>query len=1095
MSPLADSARANIFSKSYDLILQGLRQELGRDTDDPQIFQGKPLTTQELLYIREHPFAVMLGSRVAMAQEVMCPSRPTVLPAYADGDSARSRLQARLTGRLFEHMLTVPSEWRWTDTLEVLGDASDGFALLGATAVGKTIIKAAQLRACGIGLTYGNAEIKRVRKAMIIAPTIRMLKEFAGLLGDGTFRDFLGDDISVSMFYSKKHDTSGDVVLTTLPSSRLLDWNEYDVIDVDEGHRAHEPQFRARLQKATQRVFLFTATPAYSPDRDLRNEYRHVEETDKVQLIEQKVLNPTRLLSFRYEKDPVPLMAMTAIRYLQAGDGGRRIVAFCRPKAQGSPDRPAETLANTINELMGFEVAASVGSHNPDSERDEKRYVSGDLRVLATCKHLMEGANIPADVGLFEDPSVEWRLDQQIGRLMRPGKYMTELAEFFCSGHMPKVNLCKAFGLEAFEQEVFLVPGRMTDEREPGLWHPRQDQPKKNVESPLEYVPVETWPAELRNRLADTVPSRTITIADRDFLVAPASGFVQAAAVAQRAEVPLSWLHSELDRAGLTYEAIWTFGEEGNYLDRWYEPGIVGWLEQNPIPDHAKRVRLRVYEIAALCDVSVDFAEDVLRQQKIISNEMGVTPQDELFGIDGIVGVERAVDALPLAAADDVLLSVASAGTAPWFVTYWLQRNKQKAPQKRRLEPDGSAGGVCRHITQEDWRKLSQDYRAAPLAIASEDASFADIARLAGVTIKMVRTSITEEDWRRVYPRRHISRRLPTESWDRGYAESVIVARIKADRLGAHLVPLAVIAERVGKPRELLRTKFAEAGIEPQMRKLGKLRSHRCFGWAILRQTEEEYGLRKGVEVLDYNRLPRDEYDLDPKKWVYAQFVQKQYIDPKALADFPVIRARQGSSAAPAVRPESAKHVRPSSAPAPSAEAKQVDSRFPVNISLFLQELGFEADPLALRRLAKRIGVDASTKYETVARNIFGTETAAMALGEALEKMSPAPEGALNADQIAAFFNHPDNGRIMGIQGKHVAHIAAKLAGDGLEGFLSLERERRSDGSAGRLALHFNKHFSTRLIRQINVLRNNNCSGVVIGFKAIPPSLRVRSSV
>ncbi len=883
----ADPTRNSIFHAAPVLALQAIEHELGHDIADPDAFLRRPLTPNQQVHMQQHPVIGMLASRLAMANEVYRPTRSLALPPMADVGTTRARIQDGITDKLREHVLTLPSNWSFTPELSLFDDLSDGFAAIASTAIGKTTLIARLLRMSGVGTMRMLGGERRPILAVVTLPTQRLTDQFAGKTGDMTFLDFLGPGIKVTQFFGKKHDASGDVVLTTPNSAGRLDLSKRDIVCGDEGHNSMAPRYEEIKAALTGRLFLFTATKAYDKNRDLSAKYRHIEVNNRVDLIRQGVLNNTRLLQFEYAEDPLPLVAQLAAEYIK---NGRRVIAYCRRLGRGETERRSEILAKWVNELCGREVAVSIGSHNKDSDDAERRYTEGGLRMLTNTKVIREGRNLPADVGMHGD-APQWVLEQETGRIGRLSTFMSEVLQFSRKGSKG-ARLHHVYGLEHFGREMILLSDsvRFGDGPLPGMPvrnNTNDASPKDERGTPL-LLPIEAFPKELQEQLAKIKPVRTVTIGGRDFEIEPGPGQTASSEIANRYKAPLVWLHAQFDKAKIPYEGVVLNVDGQERYERLYAAEAEEFLENHPMPELLKSITMNEGEIASLYKVSHGFVRTVVVSMGLGPRQAGGYRSATLtFGAEVLFAVEHAVNALPLADKSDAPLQAAILEYSPWFVRWYLDKYQVRPAEKRRNH-QGEYAGACLHFTVGQISELRKVYQNIPEPTEA-DMGLHKIAVEAAMALAALQRELTPEEEASIYPRQTSGEKRPAAYIPRSMGEAIL-ARMQPEKLPAYLIPNTVIIYRShlqGPCRGALRTGRLKTARPIEHIRLVKGKTFTCSSWETLRLAEEKFGRHPEAEPIDYDKLPTGPDDADPERWAYAQSIQEKYVAREVLQPLP----------------------------------------------------------------------------------------------------------------------------------------------------------------------------------------------------------------
>lgn len=828
------------------------------------------------------PDIAFLSREVRIANKIAEHSRrPLTMPEKADSpDTPRAQLQSKLVGRIAAHYVSLPPSLEYDPDSPLGVRLQDGFALIAKTGVGKTIMLALMLRLAG--LTDKEVPGEPELEGTIVTSSIKLVKQLAGDSGNNTFRRFLGEDVKVSKITKQGFDTSGRIRLTTTRS--IFRFDPGDVLAVDEGHHAvMGTQLADYLGRSSLRPLLLTATPAYNQRRDIRRLWSSFESPSTRKLIEDGILNPTRLLTFEYDDDPVPMVAATALAYMRTG---RKVGIYCQP---GNESAQARRIAALINEAAGERLIEAVGSHQPKSDAFEQEYDEGILRGLSTCKRLGEGWDAAdADVGLIIEPGSDLQLEQNGGRFWRPGKFVTELCEFFKRGVMRKTSLWKILDLEVAD------PGKIIGYVEPSTSSGDSTRTSSGNSSNtnLDVLPLEDLPPIALDSLLVGVPLRRVLLGRED--IQPSEGFTRKlATLAETHNVPVQWLQAQLDKQGFRYEGIREYdpiNKEYTY-DRWYEGEPVDtWIEENPLPELARKDEMNVRRIAEILETTPYHIEEVI-------TELGLEPVDRLYqvshqkgkvyGFDSFSQIHKKVEEkTPMAEETDVVLGAIGVECGSQFVASYIARvshlEERPVQAHKRRNPVHGVRGIAIHISQDDAERIREErkaYDATPVADPTKHTPLVEAAKRAGLSLQIFEKRLTPEEYAAIVPLRYAPKKAPGRYLPNEITDAA-VERLKAIELPPHLVPVRIYGVHftIGRDKKALAWITEEFGEPEKYRIAGSVRDTPCITWEQLRAAEEKFGKRSSALEIDYDELVQGPNDTDPDRWEYTQQVQRYYL-------------------------------------------------------------------------------------------------------------------------------------------------------------------------------------------------------------------------
>lgn len=814
----------------------------------------------------------------------------------------REHFQGRLMHGIYQHTQTLPVSYM--NAIQEGEDVrtSDNLLVVAPTGTGKTVVEAKLLHDAGIGL-HG-------MRGLVVVPDQALHRQYRGVTGDDTFRRWLGKDVKISAYWQYDKQQGGDMQIITKQSleaaveANVLDASNIDMVVVDEGHIGLEPKLMQRLNDFA-RVYYFTATPAYSLNRDLRNFFRHVEVGTITDCIYEGIVNDVELYTFRAKtrQEAEALAAQLAFDDIKLG---RQAVVYCQP---GGRAKQAKDVAGLINDLHAKDsgadaqdippIARRVSGYDNQNEGVIKQYEGGDLNAITTVGMMGQGYNGNINTAIILGPKTSTlQLVQRIGRALRPNdQFRTRLIEILY-GNKDTITIWNALGLDEIEQ------GRILSVRDSGELEIGIDKTERN-EEPL----ISRMSQDMREALAPNQPVSKIEMSKSAYeaMVAIEEGFVSAAGLAQEGGVAVGRVHAVLDKEGFHYVGVWTPDEEGtNKYERWYEPSAVAYLAENPIPSDFRDGEQTIYGIMEANDVSKDTVELVIKKLGIVPVERigRNNKRSSYYTPEDAQRIGESIKAVPLADESDVTVGTLKVELGEKFILRCFNDPEQfGAPTYKRRFPGHGFKGFDYHLTLAEATAIRKAFAEAQATDA--DISFLEIAALAGVVSAVIDKGVTDEE------RKQVTLKRATPTSRHGYHLPREVGLKVAERymirpLPAHLVPLKVAFVRVPISDYLIR-KAAKAEIQKpdsgiEVINLGGTNvPSTCVPWAFLQKLEQQYGLKEEAEAIDYARVAPNA-NVTFEQWRYSTYIQGKYIDTAKLSMPPAKQWQRDIDVARALR-------------------------------------------------------------------------------------------------------------------------------------------------------------------------------------------------
>ena len=295
-------------------------------------------------------------------------------------------------------------------------------------------------------LTEGFLSQNPKGKVVVVVPTQSLVKDENGEGMIKRFQDFHqmyhSEPLSIGSFYSYGKDTTSNVIVTTYSSLNTfvnkINPNEVGLLLLDEAHHSlSEKRMDAIKEFSNACCYGLTATPAYSPDKNLENLLGSViSEMNTVQAVKDGLLTPCKnvLLSSKIKVDLSSVSKMRTGEYDEAelekalsqalksyqenGNAknwknvhelianeiavfyqnyvdetvgkvqGKKCMINCRSQAE------AKLQARALNKLFGKTIAGTWTTNTKDKTILNK-FVNGNLPILCQVGKLSEGFDMP----------------------------------------------------------------------------------------------------------------------------------------------------------------------------------------------------------------------------------------------------------------------------------------------------------------------------------------------------------------------------------------------------------------------------------------------------------------------------------------------------------------------------------------------------------------------------------------------------------------------------------------------------------------------------------------------------------------------------
>ncbi len=849
----------------------------------------------------------ILRGQVAVANNLVdARANPPSLPeGLLDPNSPRGKIQQQIEDRLFAFAQRPdyrPSHWHRGTMDELRG----GLAVISATSTGKTVPMAKFMLHAGVGRPVSSSHPDETIRALLVDPSQALLKEHRD--PNKILRRILGCDVSVSDFFqfSKKsggalHVNLADSVPRALAEG-ILNPDDYAIRFIDEGHHFFQPRIRLLVKELGAHIFLMTATPAYSQDKDLRRFFVSYTASRLREASEKGAVGRSKLFTYQYDDDPVELATQLASGYIKQG---AQVAVYCRPKGGAEQAKAISQKLNGKTEEGVEPLAAAFGWFNSyaQNNREEASFRSGKRRALVATQMFTEGVNMPIDVLIVIGPRYsQLKFDQIVGRGPRDPDSTTIIIELqprnLIAGTAPLASLWRSFDLEYVEQGRVIGPPN-----EEGFYEPsgqpssparnRRTGSKQGFESNTGF----DIPDDLAEFLAPPQPLRTLLVAPQDLLrlEAPPRGATGSFALAEKYDVPVQWIEYTYEQQSVPYEGFWRVEEDGSQIIERYYRESLDWRKL------IKDAQVGRREIGAMCGVSLKVVDRILPGLDL--------PDGKEYGMPAIKTIVEAILAIETASDTDIAVVDLSTELDENFVYSFVNTARHNIEQVGKWRnSDLGVSGFALHINGKDADRVREAYYSRDERTATgTHMSFTEIASSAGVSLRTILDYFENPpegvELPRVFRLRKGVRRQEGKSIVSGREgqyvlrdEGVAIAdRFRPKKLSPYRVTLPMMEGYFAvSHRRVITAKIAELRVElgdaesdqaifaPETVRLGGHGANtHAYRWDVM-ELLEAAGLkpRDPEARIDYGRIAKAKGVGNTR---YTQEVQGRLIDPKKL--------------------------------------------------------------------------------------------------------------------------------------------------------------------------------------------------------------------
>lgn len=854
--------------------------------------------------------------------------------AIASGTDSEAHTSPRLTDELFplQHTyvndileaLRLPPKVikrRIRQDEEARAYSVHGVVGVGPTGFGKTAVMGEIANRQDIGKPCTIGEVHRRKRLLIVAPSVQLVEQFAGLSGDKTFLRF-ARTVSITPYVSYTKDLRGDAIVTTNDQfvEGFKDGHFFgtpiDLLMFDESHHLTEPLIEATFLTQWQgKTIGFTATPDYHADKDARSLLPNVVcHIDLLGSIEANITNGAQIftifvdckdlqgedmtprerrLVYRARRDEAIVEFLTPLL-----DEGRRALVFCD---QGNFASNAIAMADALSELSlpsGRPIAAeamhSYRSFRRNSQDIINRFHNREIDVLTTVETGVESLNIDVDVVTVNAVYSHLKLRQQIGRGTRPSKrfpvtiYAQFIVPFFGARfRTPPYTLYQAFGLEEVEQAKVLLPAAVRE----------NCTEQKDAAINLKIAALSHFSPKLQEYMA-AINFRTIgevLLGTQQQTEIPA-GYISFDSIPRATNTSASVARSRLDAAGYSWVGRYESGRRG--MVRYYEPQAATYFTKNPLPPLAES-HLSIGDLADKYSVSYRTMRRKIEESNIPTVELqGKASSGLHVDTAHVPYLERIIEAeMPLRQPGDISSSdlAAEFGLNP-SVIHRLCKEHTIKPMYRR-DPENTSGRSTKMLlSKEQADQIRASFHAHPVADGKQDTSRAQLmARLGIKTQTELLHYLSDEEKAQMTVKWGKAGNGFTRAmfyWTNEQADA-IAARLesifgKQIELPAHMIPYNVSAERFAASWGTIHKRLTNPPYHETIASLAisssRNKRRKCIPWTVLEDLEKShFKLKPEALPIDYSRLPVDANDIHPERVAYARYIQSHLVAPHLL--------------------------------------------------------------------------------------------------------------------------------------------------------------------------------------------------------------------
>lgn len=886
---------------AHDLALDALVKVRGGAGD----VTGDAPSTQEIAEARDimQPYLPELRTKLTRAHYLH--SAKKLLESEDAHDIAtqlRADFQHEMVSDVWRHMQMVRLRPDQTVGSDVLSSLETGVVIVAPTGSGKTYIIAKALQLCGVGRVLGPDNV--MQTALVSVPTLELIDQYSSNDERNIFRKVIGWDVPIAQYHGRSKEQSAVTLIThrslqAATEDGIIKGDDYAYTAFDEVHHSMAPKTLPALRRLKGGMLGTTATPAYSPTKDVRRYFPHVDGGSARDFIELGILNPTRLFSFAANSRDHGAN-MTATLAADWISQGLRTLVYCE---FGEDQIQARRIATHINAMLGEDAVKAVGSfRGNESDTDVDAFRNGALKGLTATNMLKEGFddNVDAVIMLGCRTSLV-DISQMVGRALRRGDKISRIAEVIPPNpHRLRLkSIWDVFGLKVIRQGELIggeagqvdgvsqfLRGTLDVGRRPA-GEMRARKPRSNP-----FIP-----ENLQEFLLPEQPVRTALLAPNTVKQSepPPDGYILAEALAAEFNTTIAHAASALQSANIGVHKSWIqIGRERAY-ELWFAPEALHHFIENPPLKVAHSNAMCSSQLVELTGLSRQFFVNTAQKLKLTPQErliIGSSKPAHFYEPEDVAKILDAVDGLVFADQSDVSIGELSQMTSEHFVhTYIADPSNGIAAVSKRRHPVHGIKGITDHVTAEDAAKITAAYK---ISSGQGRMSLTEIASNAGVSLATVSKYLTPQQRKQLRSRhgagRGSAKTLPMET------AALIVNELKCpDAPPSHLAPSSTLHKRFGGvPKTTYKRWLRQFDPDFEYVKLRGLDfTPLCVKWDAYRQLEKQFPIAPGSPPIDYARLPQEHGNPSEASVLYGRIILDFYGLELSAQDILLVTAQE----------------------------------------------------------------------------------------------------------------------------------------------------------------------------------------------------------
>lgn len=821
-------------------------------------------------------------------------------------DSLVDRLHADQQVYMLDIVSSLQKPPRNVRYVDELGDTFDytvqGTTIVAPTGFGKTRLIETCVRMFEPGkVPETSTRSSTPSRVLIVSPSVHLVEQTARELVD-----YL-DGATVGVMHSDRKQPDADVVISTIEmfnaefEAGRINGHPVSAVLVDEAHHLVEPQFRRTFVTQWRGpTLVFTATPAYDLDRDVRAIIPHtVEKTNILKSIEKGTLNDGQILTFfidnhvyaklleRYQVETTEAQKYAIIREVidtlvleftqPLLQEGRRGIIFCEA---GNEAHWANRLAERLQEMTlpdGRNVRAEAMHSYANNQLDViERFRNGQLDVITTVDTGREGLDANFDFVIVNCNIVSrLRGHQIVGRGTRRSEQFPTTVYGQFSYRTEGVHSERLYSIEeAFGHNTIDVGSTISKRNAEGRRTARLSEP----------IDISAFP-DIINDILERIDRKPI---GEVFVGGVNRNRRQVTeGLISLPEILAGFSVTELRaKKLLRSEGFAWYGrlegdeESGRRLVHYYTPEARDYLHEI-LP---KGVQLTANEIANVYGLPRAAIAGAIQKLGLTGRPVsrGASGRPPIcFNEEEQLAIATLAMTIPGTAEGDRRLQQVARELGVDATVAWKWSG---ASEEGRIDLAG-----VRYLTASEVAKAKAEYEKTPIA-EPDEMTLIRMAEAAHLNHQVISRNMTDEDWLAAIPKRYRDGRnylRTTHVWPPDVAADIIrrMQRFRSRPLEAHHLPSSALRKIVRNfgvtSPEVVAEHLAQGGFAPEEYIVAGTRSmSRCLSWSAIAHLVEVMGEGKGKTAikLDFDRLPTGPDDLDPDKIRYAQEIQEQLL-------------------------------------------------------------------------------------------------------------------------------------------------------------------------------------------------------------------------